>query len=86
MMRRGFPLSEVDIWDTGMLLNFCYEHDRMIKRQNGETVHDDLKRYEVLKEMEPEIERMFAAGEIKEAKYREYKAALKRCEEMLGGD
>ena len=82
-MRRGFPLSEVDSWDTGMLLNYCYEHDAMIRRQNGEVVHDNMQRYRVLKEMEPEMDRRFAAGEIKEYKYREYKAALRRCEEVL---
>lgn len=84
LMRRGFPLSEVDNWDTGMLLNFCYEHDRMIQQQNGEVVHDQMKRYQIMKDMEPEMERMYAAGEIREKKYRDYKAALRRCEELLG--
>ena len=82
-MRRGFPLPELDTWDTGMLLNWCYEYDRLIKQQNGEVVHDDAERFRVLKEMEPEMDRMYAAGEIKEYKYKEYKATLKRCEELL---
>lgn len=85
-MRRGFPLSEVDNWDTGMLLNFVYDHNRMIAVQNGEVVHDQMQRYQIMKDMEPEMDRRYEAGEIKEYKYREYKAALKRCEEMLGGD
>lgn len=86
LMRRGFPLPEVDNWDTGMLFNFCAEHDRMIRQSNGEVVHDNLQRYRVLKEMEPEMDRRYAAGEIKEHKYREYKATLKKCEDLLGGD
>lgn len=67
-----------------MLLNYCYEYDRMCRRQNGETVHDDAQRYEQLKAMEPEMDRLYAEGKVKEHKYKEYKAVLKRCEEMLG--
>lgn len=66
-----------------MLLNFCHEYDIMRRKQNGETVHDELERYHVLKEMEPEMDRRYAAGEIKEHKYREYKETLRRCEELL---
>ena len=58
----------------------------MIRQANGEVVHDNLQRYRVLKEMEPEMDRRYAAGEIKEHKYREYKATLKKCEDLLGGD
>lgn len=85
-MRRGFPLSEVDLWDTGMLFNFCAEHDRMARIQRGEVVHDEMQRYHVLKEMEPEMDRRYSSGEVKEHKYREYKAALRRCEKLIGGD
>ena len=66
-----------------MLLNYCHEYDRLRRQQNGEVVHDDLQRYHVLKEMEPEMDRRYAAGEIKEHKYREYKETLRRCEELL---
>ncbi len=69
-----------------MLFNFCAEHDRLARIRRGEVVHDDLQRYRVLKEMEPEMDRRYAAGEIKEHKYREYKATLKKCEDLLGGD
>lgn len=85
-MRRGFPLSEIDNWDTGMLFNFCAEHDRFAKIQRGEVVHDQMERYRVLKEMQPEMERRYAAGEIKEHKYRQYIETLKKCEALLGGD
>lgn len=85
-MRRGFPLSEIDNWDTGMLFNFCAEHDRFAKIQRGEVVHDQMERYRVLKEMQPEMERRYAAGEIKEHKFRQYMETLKKCEELLGGD
>lgn len=85
-MRRGFPLSELDNWDTGMLFNFCAEHDRFAKIQRGEVVHDQMERYRVLKEMQPEMERRYAAGEIKEHNYRQYMEILKKCEELLGGD
>lgn len=86
VMRRGFPLPEVDNWDTGMLLNFCAEYDRMIRKANGEVVHDQLERYHVLKSMEQEMERRYAAGEVKRHKYEAYKATLHQCEAMLGGD
>lgn len=82
-MRRGFPLSEVDHWDTGMLMNYCCEYDRFIRQQNGEVVHDDAQRYEQLKAMEPEMDRLYAEGKVKEHKYKEYKAVLRRCEDLL---
>lgn len=83
LMRRGFPLPEVDNWDTGMLMNYVFEYDAMVKRQNGEVVHDNLARYRAMKEMEPEMDARYASGEIKEHKYREYKEALRRCEMAL---
>lgn len=67
-----------------MLLNYCCEHDRLQRKLNGEVVHDEEQRYRQLKAMEPEMDRLYAEGKVKEHKYREYKAVLKRCEEMLG--
>lgn len=84
LMRRGFPLSEVDNWDTGMLLNWCFEHDRMQRVEAGEVVHDQMERYKIMKDMEPEMDRMYASGEIKEYKYKQYKETLRRCEELIG--
>lgn len=84
LLSRGFPLSEMDEWDTGMLLNFCAEHDKLQRIRRGEVVHDDLKRYQALKAMLPEMERRHAAGEIKEYKYRQYMDTLRKCAEMLG--
>lgn len=84
LMRRGFPLSEIDKWDTGMLLNWCFEYDRLQKVQAGEVVHDQMERYKILKDMEPEMDRRYASGEVKEYKYRQYKETLRRCEELIG--
>lgn len=83
-MRRGFPLSEIDSWDTGMLMNYCFEHDRFAKQLNGEAVHDDAQRYAQLKAMEPEMDRLYAEGKVKDHKYKEYKAVLKHCADLLG--
>lgn len=58
----------------------------MARIQRGEVVHDEMQRYHVLKEMEPEMDRRYSSGEVKEHKYREYKAALRRCEKLIGGD
>ena len=41
LLVRGFPLSELDEWNTGMLINWCIEHDRSQRKANGETVHDN---------------------------------------------
>ena len=57
----------------------------MQRIQRGETVHDDYERYQTLKAMQPQIEKMHAAGEIKEYKYKQYCETLRNCEEKLRG-
>lgn len=84
-MQRGFPLSEIDSWNTGSLIDWASEYDRMQRIQRGETVHDDYERYQTLKAMQPQIEKMHAAGEIKEYKYKQYCETLRNCEEKLRG-
>lgn len=83
MTARGFPLSELDNWNTGALIDWALETDRIRKRQRGETVEDPYEQYLKLKEMEPDIDAMYAAGEIKESKYQSYKRTLAECEKKL---
>lgn len=82
-MSRGFPLHEIDAWNTGDLIDWAREHDRSLKRERGEDVRDPYEQYQQLKAMQPDIERMHAAGEIKEAKYKSYKDTLAQCEREL---
>ena len=67
-----------------MLINWCVAHDRSARRQNGEQVHDNYKRYQTLKSIEPEIDQQYAAGEIDEVKYRSYKDSLEQAEKAMG--
>ena len=80
---RGFPLSELDDWNTGMVIDFILEKDRIMRRQRGERVDDPYEQYMQLKAMEPEIEEMYKAGEIREQKYRSYRTTLEKCEAQL---
>lgn len=57
----------------------------MIKRARGENVPDPYDQYKKLKAMEPEVDKLYAAGKIKEAKYRSYKQALETAEKQLKG-
>lgn len=82
-MSRGFPLSEIDNWNTGMLIDWAMEYDRMQKRQNGEYVPDELERYKQLKAMEQQIEELNASGRIKPEKYKSYRNTLEECERKL---
>lgn len=82
-MARGFPLSELDNWNTGALIDWCMEHDRILAARRGERVDDPYEQYQTLKAMQPEIEAMHAAGQIREAKYQSYCAALAACEAQL---
>lgn len=82
-MSRGFPLSELDYWNTGDLLDWCAAHDRRIRIQRGETVEDPYEQYQTLKAMEDEIEELHAAGQIKETKYQSYRRTLEECEKKL---
>lgn len=82
-MSRGFPLSEIDNWNTGDLIDWAKAHDRNIMIARGEDVPDPYEQYQRLKAMEPEIERMYAAGQIKEYKYKSYRQTLENCEKQL---
>ena len=67
-----------------MLVNWCHEHDRALRRQNGETVHDNYKRYQTLKSLEPEIEQQHESGLIPEERYKSYKESLAAAEKAIG--
>lgn len=84
-MSRGFPLPEIDNWNTGMLIDWALEYDRMQKRARGEYVPDDYERYKQLKSMERQIEELYAAGKIRPEKYNSYKNTLAECERRLRG-
>lgn len=66
-----------------MAINYASAYDRMMRRQHGETVHEPDEQYRVLKAMEPQVDAMYANGDIKEAKYQSYKNSLKKWEEMV---
>ena len=82
-MSRGFPLSEIDAWNTGDLLDWCAAHDRRIRIQRGENVSDPYEQHQTLKAMEEEIEELHTAGQIKETKYQSYRRTLEECEKKL---
>ena len=84
-MSRGFPLSEIDAWNTGDLIDWMKEHDRLVRMSHGEDVPDPYDQYQKLKAMEPEIDRLNAAGKIRESKYKSYKQALETAEKQLKG-
>ena len=84
-MSRGFPLDQIDAWNTGDLIDWVKETERNIRRARGEDVRDPYEQYKTLKSMEPEIERMHASGDIREAKYKSYKQALATAEKQLKG-
>ena len=67
-----------------MLINWCYAHDRTQRKQNGEEVHDNYKRYKTLKALEPEIDQQYAAGQIDDKKYKSYKDSLAAAEKAMG--
>ena len=67
-----------------MLINWCYTHDRNQRKQNGEEVHDNYKRYQTLKALEPEIDQQYAAGQIDDKKYKSYKDSLSAAENAMG--
>lgn len=84
LMSRGFPLPELDNWNTGDLIDWSAAHDRRIQKQRGEHVPDPYEQYQQLKAMEPDVDAMYAAGQIREAKYQTYKRTLAECAAKLG--
>lgn len=83
---RGLPVSAWEDFTLGMAINYACAYDKMQRRANGETVHEPDEQYRVLKSMEPQIEEMYAAGEIREDKYQSYKASIRAWEEMTKED
>jgi hypothetical protein len=51
--------------------------------RNGENVPDPWEQYQTLKAMEPDIEEMHKAGQIRQAKYESYRRTLDECERRL---
>lgn len=84
LMSRGFPLSEIDNWNTGDLIDWAHEHDRLEAKMHGRELPDPYADYLKLKAMEPEVERMHEAGQLREAKYQSYRQTLDRYEEQMG--
>lgn len=82
-MSMGFPLSELDNWNTGDLIDLIAAHNRRLRIQNGENVPDPWEQYQTLKAMEPDIEEMYKAGQIRQAKYESYRRTLDECERRL---
>ncbi len=78
---RGFPLSELDEWNTGMLFDWCYEVDRIKRKANGQK--DDYDRYQTMKKIEPEIDEQYANGQINEEKYRSFKETIANYEKRM---
>lgn len=68
-----------------MLLNWIYEHDAAERKRNGEVVHDQYERYQVLKNMEPEIDAQYERGEIDQKRYESYKKTLADAENRMRG-
>ena len=83
LLARGFPLSAWDDFTVGMLINFCYAHDRLQRRANGERVPDPDDQYQKLKAMQPQIEEMHQRGEIREERYRSFMQSIKNYERLL---
>lgn len=80
---RGFPLSELDEWNTGMLFDWCYEVDRIKRKANGEK--DEYDRYQTMKKIEPEIDEQYENGQINEERYRSFKETIANYEKQMGG-
>lgn len=78
----GFPLSAWDDFTIGMAINFWCASDNLERESRGERVSDPEEQYAILKQMEPQIDQMYAEGKIKQYKYDSYKQSLKRWEEM----
>lgn len=58
----------------------------MMRRANGETVREPDEQYKILKAMEPQVDEMYANGEIRKEKYESYKQSLKNWEELMKED
>ncbi len=83
LMSMGFPLSGLDEWNTGDLIDWIAAYNRRMRIRNGENVPDPYEQYLTLKAMEPDIEEMHKAGQIRQAKYESYRRTLDECERRL---
>lgn len=69
-----------------MGINYATAYDKMMRRANGETVREPDEQYKILKAMEPQVDEMYANGEIRKEKYESYKQSIKNWEELMKED
>lgn len=83
MLHRGLPLSAWEDFTVGMLINYANAYDRLQKKIHGENVSDPDEQYRKLKAWQPQVEEMYAKGQIRKAKYESYKKSLEKYEREM---
>ena len=74
-------VSDIQYLTYGSAINILSAYIRNKKAQMGQGVVDDEARYNHLKKIEPEIDRLYKNGEINQDKYNSYKQSLRRWED-----
>lgn len=59
-----------------MLFNYCYADDRLNRKIRGENVADPEQQYRKLKKLEPEVTKMYKAGQVSEEKYNSFMKSI----------
>lgn len=67
-----------------MLINWVYEYDRQQKKANGIQTHDDYQRYQILKQIQPQVEEDYRNGIIDKEKYDSFIKSIEIIEKALG--
>ena len=81
MLSFGVSVSDACLMTYGTAVNLLLECSRLDKIKRGIPVSDPGKQYRQLKAIEAEVDEKYQRGEISEAKYRGFKAALERWEQ-----
>ena len=77
---RGLTVADMEHFSYGMLINYCYAHDRQIRRSRGEKISDPEEQYNKLKAIEPIVKERYKKGEITEERYKSFMRKLNAWE------
>lgn len=76
LIARGLTVADFDRYTYGMLINYARGYDRIQRISRGEEVPDEEAQYQKLKSIEELVAQRWAAGELTEQEYRDYRRSI----------
>lgn len=82
MQSFGISPDAAKNWTIGTIIDYCHEHNRLLKLSQGQDVKEPDTQYKQLKAIEPLVYQRYINGEIDEKEYKLFKDKLNEWENM----